>query len=226
MAASVLRSMNRWSFADFTDPFWRSPVGCLDEPFRVRFFDEALPPTEYTHLVATWPAQEFFTPKEGIGSKDSFNNDSPCFPKFIKANPLWRELYESVLSNFSAICQAVLGVTGSHRTPRFEWSSLPGDGGGLRPHTDTPKKIATAVLFMETEWCTGWGGQFEALRHRTSPDQDYTGVYPSWDEVEIVLSVPVVPRRILFMQRTNNSLHGVRPIRAPRPRRSITINLF
>jgi hypothetical protein len=168
---------------------------------------------------------ELLTPIGAAGNKLCFNDRDPNFPGFLEGHPDWKTFHREIKSRFSAMCSEAVGVKGGKRV-RFEFSWLPGVDGGLWPHPDTQKKIATAVIYMEPDWDPDWGGGFEALKHLTTPDADFTDIRPSWDEVETVLTVPLKPRRMLFMQRTKNSLHGVRPTKAPRPRRSLTINLI
>lgn len=204
------------------DPY--RPSGGIDKPFRVKFFDEVFEPDVYAALLETFPT-DGMVPIGAAGHKVCFNSRNDDFPAFMAANPLWSDLYGEIQARFSMLCDQVLGV-GHGKRVRFEFSSLPADDGGLYPHPDTKKKIATAVVYMEPDWNPDWGGGFEALRHRTTPDADFTDIRPDWDEVETILTVPLVPRRMLFMQRTNNSLHGVRPLTAERPRRSLTINLI
>ena len=200
------------------------PSDSIDDPFPVRVFDNVLDPDFYACLLATLPA-DGMVPIGAAGNKVTFNNRDALFLAWLERNPDWHEFYFGLLYDFSSMCGNLLG-TRPGSAFRFEFSRLPANDGGVWPHTDTQRKIATAVLFMEPDWRSEWGGAFEVLRHRTAPDADFTGLKPGWGEVETVLEVPLVPRRMLFMRRTNNSLHGVRPLRSPRPRRSVTINLL
>lgn len=199
-------------------------AGGIEKPFRVKFYDDVINPAVYARLLETFPS-EGLVPIGAAGRKFCFNSRNEDFPAFLDAHLEWRDFHAEIKARFSKMCDEVLGVRHGKRV-RFEFSSLPADDGGLHPHPDTAKKIATAVLYMEPDWNPEWGGGFEALRHKTTPDADFTDLRPDWDEVETILEVPVAPRRIVFMQRTNNSLHGVRPLHSKRPRRSITVNLI
>jgi hypothetical protein len=201
-----------------------APSGGIDKPFRVRYFDNVVDASVYERLLATFPTSGL-VPIGAAGHKVCFNSRNDDFPAFMANNPEWAAFHDEIKARFSKLCSEVLGVHHGKRV-RFEFSQLPADDGGLYPHPDTAKKIATAVLYMEPDWKAEWGGGFEALRHKTTPDADFTDLRPDWSEVETILDVPLAPRRIVFMQRTNNSLHGVRPLRAERPRRSCTINLI
>lgn len=200
------------------------PTGGIDQPFRVKFFDNVVDSAFYQRLVDTFP-NEGLVPIGAAGHKFCFNDRNDDFPVWLEGRPEWKQFYAEIKTTFSALCAEVVGVKHGKRV-RFEFSSLPADDGGLHPHPDTKKKIATAVMYFEPDWNPAWGGGFEALRHKTDPDADFTDLRPAWDEVETILEVPVASRRILFMQRTNNSLHGVRPLHSERPRRSITVNLI
>ncbi len=201
------------------------PSLSLDGAFKVRAYDDIIDPATYRALLDSFPDLDVMRPIGAAGHKDSFNDRSADFPAWLETRPEWIVLYHEIRQRFSQLCGDTVGVKHGRRV-RFEFSSLPADHGGLWPHPDTAKKIATAVIYMEPDWNEAWGGGFEALRHLTTPDADFTDLRPGWDEVETILSVPVKPRRICFMQRTNNSLHGVRPLHSARPRRSLTVNLI
>lgn len=205
----------------------RRPTGGIDKPFKVKYWDDVIDPDIYARMLATFPGEEWFSSKNAVGYKNSFNDRDPQFPKFVALHPHWQPLHRFFAAEMAHMADEVLGVKTRKDSVRFEFSSLPGNSGEVTPHPDTQKKVATAVFYLaEDDWDPAWGGGFEALRHLTDPDGDFTDKRPDWSEVETILSVPFAPRRIVFMQRTNNSLHGVRPLNAPRARRSITVNLI
>jgi len=205
----------------------KAPTGGIDSPFRVRYFDNAMDNSLWQTLADTFPTESEMHSLNAVGSKNSLCDRDDEFEVFVKRRPEWRRFHEWLRREFPAICMKVLSFEpASKRNVRFEFSSLPGDGGEVRPHPDTSKKLATAVMYFDHNWDPAWGGAFEALRHKTDPDGDFTDVRCPWEDVETVLSVPVEPRRIGFMLRQNNSLHGVRPVNAPRPRRTITVNMI
>lgn len=205
----------------------RKPAGRIDIPFRVRYFDDAMEEGLWRRLAATFPSEADMHSLNAVGYKNSLCDRDDEFGPYVDRYPEWKAFHVWLREKFAHICMDVLLFkASSKRTVRFEFSSLPGDGGEVTPHPDTSKKLATAVMYFEPEWDQSWGGAFEALRHKTEPDADYTDRRPPWDEVETVLSVPIAPRRIGFMLRSRNSLHGVRAIHAPHPRRTITVNLI
>lgn len=203
------------------------PAGGIDEPFRVRYFDDAMDEALWLRLAEAFPHGEALHSLNAVGLKNNLCDRDEGFAAYVDRRPVWREFHGWLRAAFPQICADVFGLKpGGKRTVRFEFSALPGDGGEVKPHPDTSKKLATAVMYFDSEWDQAWGGAFEALRHKTEPDADWTDRRPAWDDVETVLAVPIAPRRIGFMLRRNNSLHGVRPISAPVPRRTITVNLI
>ena len=202
------------------------PTGSLDHPFRVRFYDNVMDPELYARLLSQFPDIKYLNTYSAVGCKNRLCNRDDGFDLFMKAHPEWNKLHAWLRENFLGLCMKAVNPTLRKKAKiKFEFSALPGEGGGLKPHPDTAKKVATAVMFFESDWKDEWGGAFEALRHLTRPDDDFDGMRVDWSEVETILKVPVASNRILFMQRTKNSLHGVRPCTAPRFRRSITVNL-
>lgn len=205
----------------------KNPTGGIDSPFRVRYFDDAMDDALWQKLADTFPTEAEMHSLNAVGSKNSLCDRDDGFAGFVDQRPEWKKFHGWLKESFAAVCiNALTFAMGSKRSVRFEFSSLPGGGGEVKPHPDTSKKLATAVMYFDRDWDPAWGGAFEALRHKTNPDGDFTDVRCPWEDVETVLSVPVAPRRIGFMLRQNNSLHGVRVVNAPRPRRTITVNLI
>lgn len=205
----------------------RKPAGGIDQPFRVRYFDDAMDEDLWAILAASFPLESDMHSLNAVGSKNSLCDRDDEFAAYVDLHPEWKLFHGWLGKNFPRLCADVFGLKpGGKRSVRFEFSSLPGDGGEVKPHPDTAKKLATAVMYFEPAWDQSWGGAFEALRHKTEPNADYTDRRPLWEEVETILTVPIVPRRIGFMLRSHNSLHGVRAIHAPHPRRTITVNLI
>lgn len=203
------------------------PAGGLDIPFRVRYFDDAMDADQWDILADSFPFENDMHALNAVGSKNSLCDRDDEFRGYVDQHPEWKAFHGWLGVNFPRVCSEVFNLPqGGKRSVRFEFSSLPGDGGEVKPHPDTAKKLATAVMYFDRNWDPAWGGAFEALRHKTEPDADWTDRRPPWEEVETVLSVPVAPRRIGFMLRAGNSLHGVRPVSAPRARRTITVNLI
>lgn len=207
----------------------------MAHPFPVAVFDNVLTIKDFDMLVDTFPDDLSGARRHGEGrgryNKDCLSNrhHSDEFVAALATRPLWARLYNEIMFMFPGYCDKALSFSGfnlkhfSKVSTTMEFSSLPGDGGGLQPHPDSAKKVATAVFYMEKEWNDDWGGAFEVLRHQVEGTE--TDLAP-WTDVDTVETVHVRPARAVFMRRTPISYHGVRPLKAPRPRRSITVNLI
>ena len=202
-------------------------------PYPVTIYEDVLDRTMYRRMVKTFPEEldESRVYKEGSyynKASLSSRHNYVAFNAVLASTPDWKLFFGHIKSNFADMCVEAVGVDLSQYKSRrvmFEFSSLPADGGGLRPHPDSPKKIATAVMFFEPGWSVKWGGAFEALQHKTDPLGNFDGRRCRWPDCKTIIKVNVEPNRMVFMKRTPYSLHGVRPMCAPRPRRSVTINL-
>ena len=113
---------------------------------------------------------------------------------------------------------------------RFEFSIVHGDGGCLKPHTDTPNKLITLVISMvgENEWPLEYGGGTDVNR-ALDVKNAYNHANRSLDfsDVEVLHTYPFEPNQCVIFVKTFNSLHSVRPIHAPPGvlRKSLTINI-
>jgi len=113
---------------------------------------------------------------------------------------------------------------------RFEFSIVHGDGGCLKPHTDTPKKLITLVISMvdEGEWPAEYGGGTDVNRAcDVSNAYNYANRSLEFSDVEILHTYAFEPNQCVIFAKTFNSLHSVRPIHAPADalRKSLTINI-
>jgi hypothetical protein len=206
---------------------WDKPSGGVDDPYRVRYYDNVMDLKRWNQLVDTFPPDELLRPV-AAGYKNSLGSSKrtkPLFDDYLAQYPRWNDFYQWVVGNFARMTSEVLNIPNRGKV-KFEFSGLPGDGGSIEPHPDTAKKVGTAVMFFTRDWKPEYGAGFEVLRHKTDPNRDWTNIRCPWNEVETVLTIPPAPARILWMKRTNNSLHGVRPFQAPFTRRTITINLI
>ena len=114
---------------------------------------------------------------------------------------------------------------------RFEFSMLPANGGFIRPHTDSPHKIITLVVAMlnEGEWNPEFGGGTEVLRPRDiTKNYNFKNEYLEFDEVETLSTFDYLPNHCVIFIKTFNSLHAVRPMKAPAGglmRKTLTVNI-
>lgn len=113
---------------------------------------------------------------------------------------------------------------------RFEYSIVHGDGGCLKPHTDTPKKLITLVISMvaDGEWPLEYGGGTDVNRASDIRNAyNHANRSLEFSDVEILHTYPFEPNQCVIFVKTFNSLHSVRPIHAPAGalRKSLTINI-
>ncbi len=113
---------------------------------------------------------------------------------------------------------------------RFEFSVVHGQGGCLKPHTDTPKKLITLVISMvdEDEWPIEYGGGTDVNRALDVKNAyNHANRSLEFSDVEILHTYPFEPNQCVIFVKTFNSLHSVRPIHAPADalRKSLTINI-
>lgn len=202
------------------------PTVAIVDPFCVACYDEAMDYRLWWHLASTFPSDADLHVLAGMGNKNHFCDRDRGFSQYISQLPEWEQLHIWLLREFPRMCARVFGIDTTTLKAQFEWSALPGFNGEVRPHPDSMHKVATAVMFFNLEWLPEWGGAFEVLQHKTHPKADWSNRQPPWSEVETVLKLEPQPRRILFMLRTINSLHGVRPLKAPISRQTITVNLM
>lgn len=114
---------------------------------------------------------------------------------------------------------------------RFEFSMLPSDGGCVIPHTDSPGKLITLVVSMvgEGEWDPSLGGGTDVNRPkdmRRSYNELNRNV--AFEDVEVLHTFEFLPNQCVLFIKTFNSLHSVRPMAVPGPRRmrrTLTINI-
>lgn len=203
-----------------------------DRPYPYAIFDDVIPFDKYDQLVEQFPVTLAGDRLGGHRYHKGYLSDRHQGDQFraeLDNRPAWADICAELRGNFASMAEVAFGPFGfslkDYTKPSLaiEFSSLPAEGGGLKPHPDNAKKIVTAVLFIEPDWNREWGGGFEVLQR---PDRKQEVDLAPWSEVETVEVVHVRPRRMVFMQRTPISYHGVRPLHSPRNRRSMTINLI
>jgi hypothetical protein len=113
---------------------------------------------------------------------------------------------------------------------RFEFSMLPGDGGHIKPHTDSPGKIITLVVSIvgPGEWNSAWDGGTTVLRPKDIRQNfNYLNRQLEFDATEIIATYPFEPNQCVVFVKTFNSLHAVSPLTGPSGamRKTLTINI-
>jgi hypothetical protein len=208
-----------------------------DSPYFVAGAAEVLP--EFKTLAETFPPERLFKMLGGGYKKLSLSerNNSDGYHAFLAGSPAWRELHAHIkrglvddalirLVDLGAL--TIAAVMGRPFSARFEFSSLPADGGFLLPHTDIPSKLITIVIGMDRpgDWTPAWGGGTDILRPRdlNASLRDYAAPLSAFD---IVHTFAHEPNAAVVFVKTENSWHSVGPIPGPagRFRRTLTINI-
>jgi hypothetical protein len=114
---------------------------------------------------------------------------------------------------------------------RFEFSMLPADGGHIKPHTDSPRKLVTLVVSFcdPRQWQASFGGGTTVLR-AADPRQSYNHVNHQleFSETEVLHTFPFEPNQCVIFVKTFNSLHAVSPMTgagSAAMRKTLTINV-
>jgi hypothetical protein len=131
--------------------------------------------------------------------------------------------------------KAVLRGRSSHRGARYmatwEFQMMPGLGGHILPHSDTPSKIVTLTLAIvdEGEWQPEWGGGIDINRPKNVRYAfNHLNRQAGFDEMDVVGNIPFAPNTGVIFIKTFNSWHSVRPMQATltgRMRRNLIINI-
>jgi 2OG-Fe(II) oxygenase superfamily len=172
------------------------------------------------------------------------------FDRWIKGPEFVREIMQALLDHhidlgyrpdISWTRQTMKNILGavrgrsSHRGARYtatwEFQMMPGDGGHILPHTDTPSKVVTMTLAMlgENEWRPEWGGHLDVNRPKTVRHAyNQLNRQAGFEDMEVVESIRFAPNTGVVFIKTFNSWHSVRPMQAEQPgvmRRNLIINI-
>jgi hypothetical protein len=197
-------------------------------------FDEDV----YQTMVAAYPDERTFKTM-GAGYVKCALSER-CRPdlyrQVVTTSPIWRVVHAAVKD--AGFVRLVFGLLASHGLPipdgaafstRFEFSSMPANGGMIAPHTDIPSKVVTLIVPMlrsVEEWDPEWGGGTDVLRPWNDDVllQDYRAPL---DAFERVTSYSYVPNQCCIFLKSERSWHSVGPMTGPAGvwRRSLTINI-
>ena len=142
-----------------------------------------------------------------------------------------RKSYELIDSFIKKISFNKLIYNKNLLSSKFEFSVMTGNGGCIKPHTDSPRKIITLVICMTPygEWDKNWGGGTSVVEPKD--DQKYFNKLNEqleFEEVNTLKTYEFESNQCLLFVKTFNSLHCVHPINADKSilRKSLTINIF
>jgi len=127
------------------------------EPYPVGYFCPAFPVDTYDVLQESWPDEDLFLRIPELGNKLSLSriNNGKYWLRVIKSRP-WSLFHRAITSN-SFIERTIntlhekgidIFVSDEKLSAQWEFSMLPGDGGSIRQHTDSPHKIITLLRVM------------------------------------------------------------------------------
>lgn len=210
------------------------------DPYPIGRAVEVFTPVVYDALVEAFPPEDAagYVHLQGKYNKLSLSerNNKDRYKAVVMTHPVWRAFHAYVKSrNFvETVIRLVqketgVGMPGSAFTSRFEFSSLPGDGGGIEPHTDIPSKVITLIVPMlgrQAVWADAWGGGTDVLRP-LDPWRRYEDYQEPRKAFDVVDVMPYAANQAVVFIKTFNSWHGVAPIQAPTGtwRRSLTVNI-
>lgn len=194
-------------------------------------------PETYRQLVKSFPPVVLAHPvKDSAGTvKYSIapEFEEKQYYQFLKLTPIWQELYDYIKSQsffahlFEVLSQQGFNLPLNTYYTRFEFSFLPWDKGIVQPHRDAFPKVLAFVMPMTLASTPEWGGDTEMLVPIETIDLPEGQWAATFDHFETIFSAPFMPNSANFLQRTDESWHGVR-CRGPRGqyRKSITLNLM
>ncbi len=229
------------------------PIGLISGVFDDKTYNDLLTTYPSQDLFA-------YMPKLGNKYSLSSSNNPKQYYQYLKDHPNWAKFHDYILSkqfiehtldmlNKNNIDLGIKKYSVASRWPgkrttpisrllgrselsaRFEFSMMNGQGGHIRPHTDTPRKHITFVFSMvgPDEWNQEWGGGTAVVwpkDKRLSYNQ--TNKYLNFDEVNLVKEYDFNPNQALIFIKTFNSWHAVTPMRTPHDkalRKTLTVNI-
>ena len=210
------------------------------EPFPIGYAPNVISPRFYNRLLDAWPAQSLFAHIPGYGNKFSLSprHNPEGYKAFIASSEPWLLMFQMVQSQpfieYVLECLRAhnidLGYNADQLSSRFEFSMLSGEGGNMLPHTDSPQKLITLVVYMARpgEWDPAWGGGTSMLKPKDiRKNYNHLNVYLKFEETECLHTYPYLGNGCVVFIKTFNSYHAVYPIQGSADvlRKSLTINI-
>lgn len=191
-------------------------------------FDRVL----YAAMLAGWPPEKLFMEMKGPYRKLALSErcNREQYAAFVSPHPVWRRYHDYLKTE--TFRETVFGVFRQHGVlfpagnyyARFEFSSLPADGGRIEPHRDIPSKVLTIVVPMTEETVPEWGTDILRPLPTHAVLRDYE---VRRDAFETAASFDFVPNSFGLFAKTETSWHAIGPLKGPAGtwRRSLTINI-
>lgn len=200
----------------------------------VRRADKPFPHTEcvdvfqsdiYRALLAAWPDERLFQPLGGVYKKLALSERcNPNEYRDVVASHPWDAVRQYFKTQFipAAASAAGFSLGGGRWSARFEFSSLPTNGGMIFPHRDIPSKVLTVIVPITHVAVPGWGT--DILEPFRPVGDDYQ---TPRDAFRAVSSFEYAPNTCGIFLKTENSWHSIGPLAGgPMPwRRTLTINV-
>lgn len=209
------------------------------EPYPIGLATNVFNTEYYEHLVRSWPDESMFGKMQDISkgynklSLAEVNNRKEEYSKVVNGTYPWRAFWSFIKDPwfvdyvFSVLAEHQIKLhreEGFKYKARFEFSSLPSNGGFIRPHRDIPQKVVTLILPMTLD-TTLQGGGTEVLRPKYK-DREYGDYKSPLEDFDRVERFPFVPNNCVIFIRNENSWHSVGPLDEPgNYRRSLTVNI-
>lgn len=200
----------------------------FDDPYPVGVATGVFDWHTYSTLLYTYPDEMLFRKMGGGYNKLSLSerNNSSEYAFFIGTSPPWQDLHAYVKTRLIDDVRAVVALPDAAYTARFEFSSMPADGGFILPHTDIASKVVTLVvpIIQAGAWSEEWGGGTDILRPHREGLKDYLCSVEDFDRV---MTVEYKPNQALVFIKNDHSWHSVGPFTGPKGvwRRSLTVNI-
>ncbi len=207
------------------------------DPYPIGLAKNVLDESLYDELIRQFPSEHNFKKLDGGYNKFSLSevNNLHSYQEFVMTSSIWQKFYRYIkdlqfIRDVFVTLQGhgvKIGLTGQYRS-RFEFSSLPADGGFLKPHTDIPSKVVTLVIPMMArgEWKPIWGGSTDVLKPNKS-DKKYADYQMPLEDFDIVDALSCDYNNCVLFVKTANSWHSVMCSGGPANtmRRTVTINI-
>jgi hypothetical protein len=211
-----------------------------DRPYRVGLAKPALAKCVYDQMLEAFPLEGIMKPLESGGYNKwslSERNHPSVYKSHVKSHKIWRTFYqyikseEFIFSVLREVCRTpankVLLPDGMY-SARFEFSSMPSDGGFIVPHRDIASKVLTLVIPMVRDdgWEESWGGGTDILSP-INPQEELLDYNTPLEKFTKAVTYKFEPNQALIFIKSDKSWHSVGPIKglAGVWRRSLTINI-
>jgi len=202
------------------------------DPYVVGIAPAVMKPEIHEGLCRKWPSEETVKwAKMGEGYNKlslSERNNPSVYAAHINSSNTWKRVHQHIKSAafiqvvFEALQRQKVKIVGGYAgnfQSRWELSSMPADGGYIRPHRDIASKVITIVVP-----CGGFEWGMDVLKPRQRDLRDYE---PDWTKFDVIERLTAPPCGAVVFIKNDQSWHSVGPMTGPSGqwRRSLTINI-